>query len=400
MSEIALGALRKLLRAEESARINKTERTVSLRMNRHSYPAYLNISAFDEKQRAHAVFADAQRCGAVRLEWERFAGKEGQMERILLADGASLAEFLGVIPLWDQLETAERALLDWSAEFPAVQRILDAWCSGKTVRGKGPDDVENFVAALKVLAYLRGNPDRDFVLRLLSVRLFGDSKRLEQLSPHLDALSAETGVAAGDPAEIFAGLGILRAPQPMLLAGGGVVRMSDGTRIPVPFPYVGVPPEAVAAYEPRVPCEYVLTVENLTPFYEVARGIAGQPRGLVIYTAGMPSPAWRRAFGALVDGFDESARMLHWGDIDSGGFRIARRLTEDLRLRNRSLFAHAMNPAKFLEEVNHREADTARVREMQRIAVHLGWSDIADALEQRPWLVEQEAIEVTLPNSG
>ena len=56
--------------------------------------------------------------------------------------------------------------------------------------------------------------------------------------------------------------------------------------------------------------------------------MTGRTDGLVVFTGGMPSPAWVAGFRRLTERLSQSSTFYYWGDIDVGGFRIAARLRE------------------------------------------------------------------------
>jgi len=72
----------------------------------------------------------------------------------------------------------------------------------------------------------------------------------------------------------------------------------------------------------RTTAARLLTVENLASFHDAARA-PDADRALLLYTGGMPSPAWRRAYARVLDALPAGLPVWHWGDIDEGGFRIA-----------------------------------------------------------------------------
>ncbi len=64
----------------------------------------------------------------------------------------------------------------------------------------------------------------------------------------------------------------------------------------------------------------VITCENETPFYTMVRA---QTPGLIVYTAGYPNTAVIRLLQLLAETRSERHPILHWGDSDLDGLRIA-----------------------------------------------------------------------------
>lgn len=394
MSEIAYDALRRLLAKAESARRSRRERATTLVMSESSFPGYLSIATFEAKQAVHSLFADAQRRGAIEVEWDKRAGERGHIQRLRLVDGDALARYLGAKPHWEHTKDAESALEPLLESAPQAQHFLEYWKAGKTLRGLHPSDVQAVIDGVEVLNELRRNGDWDRPIRALSVKLFGDSKHLESLGQVLDVLTCDDVKLTRSTDEVFANLGLFRAVMPMLIAGNVDIKTNDGRTIHTIEPYIGIPPESVdKVISDSSGVRFVLSVENLTPFYELARAFAGQINGIVLYSGGMPSPSWRQAYKSILSSLLETSEVYHWGDIDTGGFRIAENIASAAHDVGRVLRPHLMDPSKL--DGYGREAPQAVLREIEAHARSLGWDAVADGLRVRPVLIEQESI---LPN--
>jgi hypothetical protein len=399
MTQVADSALLTLLKRAESRHIRRGSGRVTLSMGPRTFPAYTAIKSFDEKESVHAILLDAQRRGALQIEWDRAAGQQNQVKRLILDDPDALAAVMRCTPAWEHLRLAEESLVGCASEFPTVDRFLTAWREGRAPRSIGAANVGQVEDAIAVLRYINNHPGTDFSLRTVSVLLFGDSKRLERLRSPLDVLTASEPTIPRHRDEVFGELGLLRAPQPMLMAGPGNL-ITTGGCIPLIEPYVGLAPSSVVGLG-REAIRYVLTIENLTPFYELARRSAGALQGLIIYTGGTPSPAWRKAYERLVSATPPTCPLFHWGDIDPGGLRIAFSLAQVLAPLGRHLRPHLMDPASLaVVGTLGREALAPQVGEMASIARRLGWHDLADSVESSRVLIEQEGTAAALPEDS
>lgn len=130
---------------------------------------------------------------------------------------------------------------------------------------------------------------------------------------------------------VLSGIGLRREPLPFYFAGRGHVRLRDDGERELSRDYVGFPPAQIVGFRGEV--RWVLTIQNRETFHLAARA-AASPEGLVLYTGGMPSPTWRRAYRVLSDALSTEVVFYHWGDIDVGGFRIAACLAETLGTRS------------------------------------------------------------------
>lgn len=387
-------ALMRLLRSGERARSQAKSETVSLPVTAAKCPEYTELRTLSEIEIFDAEIALAVRAGAIAAERERF-GEHPRLLRLQLVSLERLGAHLGVDLLSAQVVQAAAQLVDSVPTFPIMQDVLDAWARGRQVRGHGPEVARDIADAAKAVLACRGDDTQERLLRRESVRIFRDSKRLEALSPWLDLLLTGELTASGlDNAQIWSALGLRREPQPVLVAGHGTAILPQ-TTIALCRPYLGLPVDAVRTIETQA--RYVLTIENLTSFHDAARAM---PNGdvLLIYTGGMPSPAWRAFFARLLGSMPADCRLYHWGDIDEGGFRIAAQLAMVANADGRRLSPWLMSPQDFDIDALDAEAPSAAcLKKMTYWADKAGWQQIASALQQTPIRIEQEAIDPRFP---
>jgi hypothetical protein len=284
-------------------------------------------------------------------------------------------------------QQAADTLAFWS-ERPRVQDLFAAWRCLKKVRNLGPESAHDFADALRLVDNVANATD-DRLARPLSVELFGRSKRIENLYTHLDVLTADSlNAPARHWSEVLSALGIRKEPQPFLVAGGGHLQLVRGPDVPVALPFVGIANHALAGY--RGSPDWLLSVENLTTFHQCAELLAGAKHGLVLYTGGMPSPSWVKAYVRVLYGLPETARVYHWGDHDEGGFRIAFRMSVTCSSTGRTLLPWLMNVAE-----GHAASDAQHNR-MAANARRAGWEDLAQHMPAV--LLEQESQVPMLPD--
>ncbi|WP_167285098.1 Wadjet anti-phage system protein JetD domain-containing protein [Marilutibacter alkalisoli] len=365
-----------------------------------SCPEYGRLESLEAREAFHARIALAEREGAIEVERARFG--EERLLRLRLADLDRLAAHLGIRLLSDRVGEAAAMLDTATGDWPIVASVLEAWRLGRKVRGSGPEAARDLFDATTV-AGDRIHEERDErLLRRESIRLFDDSKRLERLTPWLDLLLAGDLAPSGlSREEVWASLGLRRAPQPMLVSGvGTVVLRGEATPATLPLvrPYLGLPIEAVETVAARA--RYVLTIENLASFHDAAAAVSlpGHADGLLIYTAGMPSPAWRALYGRILRALPTGTAVLHWGDIDEGGFRIAASLASVAADAGRPLLPWLMSPSDLATRPEGCTPPTpATLRRMQHWARRAGWASLASGLELDPLELEQEALAPVFP---
>ncbi len=397
--------LLRLLRRGEAARSRGDARPASLPLTGASAREYLSLPTLQSRESFHGQISVAERAGAITVVRDRHRGDGEQLLRIGIADLEKLASHLGVDLLASRIENAAAVLDIWCKRLPVLERVIDAWRLGGKVRGCGPEAATELADAARAVLACQEAGARERVLRRESVRLFGDSKRLEMLTTWLDLLSTGELVADGplDRSHAWATLGLRREPQPLLLAGSGELQVGQD-RIPLVRPWIGIAPESLQAL--YSPARTLLSIENLASFHEAARLPRADAR-LLLYTGGMPSPAWREAYARILACLRPDAGIYHWGDIDEGGFRIAAVLAATASASGRLLRPWCMSPSALPDDVlaSAQKPDNSTLATMQRWARRAGWDEVADDLETRPLRLEQEALDPAgsgpaLPGSG
>jgi hypothetical protein len=380
MNPVASQALLKLLRRAESASGRSEDgRTIGLRFSSESLPAYSTIGTHAEKEACHGDLLLAERDGAIAIEWDRRAGQRNQILRIQLKDREALARHLGVLPRWDAVARAAHDLGPFLTEYPVLDEVLASWRRGAKVRGTGPEDVKSWRYAVAVVSHCRADGATDVAVRRLSAQLTGDSKRVEQLSAPIDVL-IQGAVAAPirDPEDVFNELGLVKFPPTMLISGALQARVG-AQDVLIDAPYLGFPPSAITGFASCETVILLLTVENLTTFHELVGQRQHMPTAVLLYTGGMPSPSWKRVYRLLLRSLPVDARVLHWGDIDGGGFRIADHLAVCAAEVERRLELHGMTPtvASIDSASSRRPLANAEVSMIERLCARWNWDAAA-----------------------
>jgi hypothetical protein len=187
--------------------------------------------------------------------------------------------------------------------------------------------------------------DDDMDMRTFSRRNTGDTKFVEGNTGKIaDVLRMVAEVPEYlDAAEVLASYGIKKFPHACLLSGP-VTYM--GAPLPAE-PYIGIAPEMAAHLGVLGTPRWMLLIENFASFNRQVRE-AADPDGIVVYTGGFPSDSTLDAILTLARATD--CPILHWGDVDTGGIKIAYRIERALadivgsKRTHRTLGLHLMSP--------------------------------------------------------
>ncbi|MFT7773353.1 Wadjet anti-phage system protein JetD domain-containing protein [Roseateles sp.] len=386
MYPLARKALERLLKSADKHEAGVATRRPALTGS--ALASYHALRSLKDKEAFEAVMAYGQSEGAIKIQRPRY-DPQGLIERVELVDVDKLAALLGEVPHAVRVEMAKQTLSAHLAAHPVLADVLSSWEKLKKVRGTAPDDAAGWASACDVIAYCLEQValgDMETPVRDASARFFKDSKRIESLVPRLDVLLAgNVEDDARSDAEVLQELGLYREQQPARLAGNIVVRRERGA-FPLDRPYTALPPSTVLGLGGAP--NQVLTIENQTTFNVWARQHCDSDV-LCLYTGGMPSPAWRAMYLRLLSELPISTPVLHWGDVDEGGFRIAAFLSRCAAEAGHVLLPWKMRPAD-VPEPFRREASARTVDRMVRFAGDAGWDQIAQELAEAKFVAEQE----------
>jgi hypothetical protein len=160
--------------------------------------------------------------------------------------------------------------------------------------------------------------------RLLSLAVAGSSKAIRMLD-HRDLIEAATGLPLEQVVRLHGAAVRVFGPLRFRLGGD----LLDATWS---VPWLALTPETIRDMrdlDVRLISE-IRTIENLTAFEEeVRRG--REPGVLYLYTGGFPGAYEIKVLKRVIEA--GVARIRHWGDLDLGGMRILRYLSESLPVR-------------------------------------------------------------------
>lgn len=388
-SAIARDLLAKLLDAGNKHAAGARARAPALTAT-HLKP-YSELRSWQHKQECDETFLAARDAGAVTLQRDKLNPKDGLFERIDLVDVQALAKFLGRSTYADQLAKTVALLEPLTVAFPVIQEVIGRWTGMAKVRGLGPQDARAWMDAAKTIQACTAR-SQDAVaapVREFSARLFLDSKRIEALTSQLDVLlSGSIEESPRAAAQVWQELGLFREEHPVLLAGSVHIARDRSTGL-IDAPYLGLPAATIQGVASKV--AEVITIENKTTFHSEAKRQQDN-QVLLIYTAGMPSPAWRAMYTRLLVSLPPVTPIFHWGDVDEGGFRIASTIASVCQSAGFALQPYAMSPDDVPTEMRVK-ASARTLERIHHFACAAGWSELGRSVLKAGFVAEQEALE-------
>ncbi len=391
MSDVARTLLLKLLaQADRGGR-----ETVPI--NESSANDYFSLDSILKRDSVHANLMNAEVAGAISLEWGKGAAAQDLL-RIRLGDADKLAQWLGVPRARNYAELIDTALTEIAPTFPewllaAYEESIGKWRKGKLSLRVRAEDTDTAVNLFRIAYAVSRNEQDGLDLRRFSVRLLNDSKAIENLLSKLAPLLKcnPEWEKFEENFDLFRFLGLEKFAPPILIKGPLCIKYSDvELDIGKLRPYVGISPDLVSDTIVSGKVLYLLTIENLASFQRHVREIDDD--GVVIYTAGFPSPSLVNVIKALDRAVPKHCPCYHWGDRDVGGIRIFSHI-------EKSLSKHDLRPHLMNEPSNERVFTSKERKVLEDNANKQGETGVL----ARYWLehdrgpMEQEGLDPVAP---
>lgn len=348
LPELARAILLALLdRAEQPGR----RQVARVRLNERDHPVYFSVEDAAPRRAVNAVLGQLARQQMLVLRWRRWEEgnwldavdlrPEGEDALYVLLGRSSRAAQENALRA---LVAAQTPRLGWHAAFLAwAETQIDAH------RAAPPLDRADLALAADLLRALAGLADLEAptLERVLSVRLFNDSKRMAGLRLSLLRVlrrhDLDAALYGDDDDALLRAHQLDRVPEYVPLAGPLTLATVDGQSLSLaPFaPSLALPAPLLRATKVMsIDARHIVTVENLTSFSELCR--LRPPDVLALYTGGFASPTLIQLLRAIKEAAP-GVTLWHWGDLDAGGLRIL----AHLRAKLGNVGALAMDGATF-----------------------------------------------------
>ena len=259
--------------------------------------------------------------GVLSVRWKRFSEND-RVEALYLEDPRKLYALAETPFPGDVRKTMLALLRTFTPATPAgraVKELAEARLTAYQPLLPGSASPAEDLTDLLVLFDLNPSEAAKLPLRALSVRLFGDGKRIEALSKAADTLSrAVTG------SSLYEDLGLVRSYPETTVALEGTLLFPDGCEwdgggriITLPLPTAG----SLTTVRFPGPDPAVLCIENKETFYVYASSSEGPAARFdgFLYTGGHLNSAASAAVRILAA---SGAKIYHHGDLDPDGLII------------------------------------------------------------------------------
>ena len=276
-------------------------------------------------------------------------------------------------------------------------------------------DLEEYRELLLAVKAVLENQEEIFI-RNLSMRLFHDSKRMEQLKHKVEALLYQYGEYQ-ERDFVLEECGIVHTPTYVMMKGNGSIKIgrkrrlsvNEGIDREVNFPDgqeidlflmegdIALSTESVKSLKAvTVMGKRVVTVENLTSFHDYPAA-----DDFVVYLGGFHNKV-KRDFLLYLYQQNPEKEYRHFGDIDAGGFYILEHLKKETGIPFRSLYMDIKTLQRYCGDRKPlTENDRKRLRQLkENLAERMrheeteDYGDVISYMLDENCKLEQEAVHL------
>lgn len=302
-------------------------RKISLKFDESGYKKYIVEDAYKYRDAIDEAALQLEKDGLISISYYKTT-KDISEVRLNVGNIEAVYKLLGTKNIADKYKTFLDDLLKNNTDISKA--FYDALLEKRENQGslqKYTDKASEYYDALKAIDTINNN-EYDIFMRVLSVRLFRDSKRLENLKNYvLDVLSM-----VGEPNatwdEYLLLNGILKNPNYIYIKGSCILKINeqeiDLSRLKTAMAICSDTVKNTTFLS--VNDSKVTTIENLTTFH----GYKGEE--LILYLGGFSNHSKVEILKKLNDDV-KGLIFRHFGDMDFGGFSILSHLRRETGIK-------------------------------------------------------------------
>lgn len=347
---------------------------VRMRKTEKPMRAYLNNDPVGIRETLHQELKRLEAAGILSIKWHN---PNILVQYILLLDADVLADQVGYSRLGSRFEQAKHLVqseLIGSPHLKAIEsELFSKWQSTGRFEGFTVDEPRELIDAVEaadaMLALLETDTG-EIDERHFSARVFSDSKKLKSLMGKIARVVRLRDSEIPDELEhdeVFQLFGVVPMKHPIYVAGAITLVADSEKWVSADFPpCIGIWPDNITAVKLNNAISIITSIENFATYMRYVES-EKEDDEVVLYTAGIPSPAFRTFYKLLTSTFPEVS-LRHWGDIDVGGFTILHILE---KTASRPVLGYRMYPADFDAKSSYGKLSAAEISRLEKIVLRM-----------------------------
>lgn len=383
--------LNKLIDKYESSKSfigqNKVNQSFSVNPGK-LFPKYKDCAEVGFFSELNEALSDLEKAGYVSVSWG--SGKVAESVSLNVESIDAIYSILGRTSRKQTQAWLEKTLNSFSQNAcPLLQDYINRQ-KERISKNKNVEffnfNEKDFEDLLHAVNFIQTNSN-EILIRNVSLALFLDSKRLENIQSTVESLMREYGDYEGCE-DIFAECNVVKTPTQVLVKGNARIKLGKQTLdLSLMGGDVGFSTKSLNDISSVVVLgSQVITIENLTSFYTYEKA-----DDFVIYLGGFHNSV-KRQFIKLVARANPQKQYLHFGDIDAGGFYILRHLRNKTGVDFLPMLMDVNTLVKYKDKTK-KLTDNDRNR-LEKLRDSGEFSTVIDYMLEHDCKLEQENVEV------
>lgn len=364
--QVLIDILTKLLLKKERLLASGLDKQADIGTHELVCKPYANSQPLGIVEYINSLIQKYQKEGILKASWHT---ENISLKRIYLQDYERLCELIKHTPLQKKIVVAlqylDNKLSDISLYGALRDSIESNWLEHKLFHKCTADQYETlakgFQGAHLALELYKKKEAIDY--RHFSIKAFNDSKKLGSYKGLIANLlkSQFLELEGFDIDEVFRFFGITPIEQPILISGS-LIFTQHGSILDANFPpAIGLFLSKELEVSTQASITGVTTIENQASFMRYVKE-EKQPREIVLYTAGIPTPSFIALFQKISNALGPQVSYLHWGDIDLGGFKIWNILNKSIE---REIKPYRMSPDDYLSSLHLKDLSKSEKTQLE-----------------------------------
>ena len=316
---------------------NKIKRGVYLEWNVKTFPEYFKDTTSKYKTAINVASEILERKGFLEIFWMKHEkGNIIKKVRLIIEKSEEIYEYINRASKREKEQTILGLLLKYAIEVSGWAQEFYSHIRSSLENGQGIGvyiDTDNYMQTEMIFKAVNClfNLKEELPARVFSIRLYGNSKKFEKIKGKVTRILRDfrklDEIEEGE--DILSICGIVDNPKHVYFSGNLKVEICGQTiDFSLMKPDIGLSSESIDIIDVKeLNVDYVISIENLTSYHEFIRKTQGN--FLAIYLGGYPGMAEIKFIKKLKHIIEQNnVPLLHWSDIDYGGFSIFNYLTE------------------------------------------------------------------------
>ncbi len=307
---------------------NKVNVNIYFKFNKKELSDYYNELNFKYKESINEECINLENKDYIKIHWKKYE-ENNIIEKVQL-DIKSLNEIYKYLNRVKKSRLEEESINllknhlgsnEWIDEFlnDMIKLLKEKRSVKKYLDIENQEQMKNLITGLIGVV----SQNTEIPRRVLSVKLFNDSKKLEKLESKINRIMIDYGNFNPD-IDVFSESNVIKNPTYVYLKGKGRFKINNQIiDLEELNGEIGLNSSLIEKLEIQyLNVNKVITIENLTAFH-----FYNSDDELVIYLGGYHNFVRRNLLKNIKD-FNDKLFFYHWSDIDLGGFRIFKHLRD------------------------------------------------------------------------